>query len=213
MSKEPPDPSEFRKALDGANHGDPNARDRLYDLAYVQLREMARSCIRNGRNPSLQSADLVNELYLRLFGHTPPWRGPDHFFAVTFLTMRNILRDRARRRTAQKREGGRKRVEWDSALVLIEEDPVQFLSLDRALERLEAEDRQTAEVVRCHFYLGFSWEETAKATDLSVSTVYRRWEYARAWLHRELSEGDRTGLTVDPPARRDSSSSVSAARE
>ena len=37
------------------------------------------------------------------------------------------------------------------------------------------------------FFAGLTGEETARALDVSPSTVDRQWRFARAWLHRELT--------------------------
>jgi RNA polymerase sigma factor (sigma-70 family) len=63
------------------------------------------------------------------------------------------------------------------------------LALDDALERLAALDPDKARVVELRFFGGLSSEETAAALGTSPSTVARDWRFARAWLHRELSEG------------------------
>jgi len=45
-----------------------------------------------------------------------------------------------------------------------------------------------ARVVEMMFFAGLTGDETARALDVSPSTVDRRWRFARAWLHRELTE-------------------------
>jgi RNA polymerase sigma factor (sigma-70 family) len=67
------------------------------------------------------------------------------------------------------------------------------LALDEALCRLEEVDPQAASVVRLRFFAGLSIDETARTLGLSPRTVDRRWEFARAWLYRELSTDDEAG--------------------
>lgn len=45
-------------------------------------------------------------------------------------------------------------------------------------------------VVECRCFAGMSVEETAVALDSSPATVKRDWVFARAWLNRELSQGE-----------------------
>jgi RNA polymerase sigma factor (sigma-70 family) len=55
--------------------------------------------------------------------------------------------------------------------------------------RLTAEDPQTSEVVKLHFFAGLTLEETADALGISRASVYRHWAYARATLRLLLREG------------------------
>ena len=68
-----------------------------------------------------------------------------------------------------------------------EQDPSEVLALDEAISRLEQVEPRAAEVVKLRFFAGLTVEETAKALDLSERTVKREWQYARAWLFRELA--------------------------
>ncbi len=40
------------------------------------------------------------------------------------------------------------------------------------------------------FFGGLSVDETAQVLDVSVETVMRDWKLAKAWLFRELSQGE-----------------------
>jgi RNA polymerase sigma-70 factor (ECF subfamily) len=68
-------------------------------------------------------------------------------------------------------------------------DGVDLLMLDESLERLAALDGSKARVVELRYFAGLSLEQTALAMDLSVATVSRHWEFARAWLRRDLARG------------------------
>ncbi|GMU84033.1 MAG: hypothetical protein AMXMBFR47_39030 [Planctomycetota bacterium] len=73
-------------------------------------------------------------------------------------------------------------------------DGPDLLVLDDALRRLAEMDSTKAKIVELRFFGGLSVEETAAAAKLSAATVKREWALARAWLFRELSEGDSTGF-------------------
>ena len=66
--------------------------------------------------------------------------------------------------------------------------PEELIALDEAMTRLEAEDPPKARLVRLRFFAGLSLEESAQVLDVSAVTAKRYWRYARAWLHREVSE-------------------------
>ena len=58
----------------------------------------------------------------------------------------------------------------------------KILLVDEALERLKAEDPETAQVVVLKFFGGLTNEEIVAITGTSDRTVRRQWNYAKAWL-------------------------------
>ena len=54
------------------------------------------------------------------------------------------------------------------------------------LALLAAEDPPKAELVRLRFFVGLTNAEAAKVLGLSEPTVKRYWDFARAWLLREI---------------------------
>ena len=56
-----------------------------------------------------------------------------------------------------------------------------------ALDRLEAESPECAQVARLRYLSGFSIEQTAILLDIAPRTVSKRWNFARAWLRRALA--------------------------
>src|ERR1700733_3088958 len=87
--------------------GDTEALRELTPRVYRDLRRMAARLLQIERpGYSLQSADLVHEVYLRLVNARElDWQHRAHFFAVSATLTRRILLDRARRRVAGKRGG------------------------------------------------------------------------------------------------------------
>ena len=62
--------------------GDRQARDALFDAAYTELRQLARSRLRDGgRHTMLDTAALVHESYLR-FLHSGARREPARLFRL-----------------------------------------------------------------------------------------------------------------------------------
>jgi len=136
---------------------------------------------------TLQPTALVHEVYLRLAGAGTPWIDERHFVGIAARSMRQILVEHARARGAQKRWAGMDRVTLTASLVAAVEEDAMLPALDEALSRLELLDPEQARIVELRYFVGLSVEETAAALDLSPATVKRRWAFARAWLHRELS--------------------------
>jgi RNA polymerase sigma factor (TIGR02999 family) len=105
--------------------------------------------------------------------------------------MRRLLVEQARRKKRLRHGGDRQRVDLDSQLLIADDGDDALIALDEALERLAAEEPQTAEVVNFRYFAGLSIEETAAAMSISVRTVNRHWTYARAWLYQQLGDAGR----------------------
>jgi RNA polymerase sigma factor (TIGR02999 family) len=119
----------------------------------------------------------------------PGWEGRRHFFGAAARAMREILIEQARHKGSLKHGGQAKRRELTEGLAWIEPPSGDLLALDEAIQQLQAEDAELAEIVLLRYYTGLSVEETASVIGVSVSTLKRNWRYARAWLARRLGEG------------------------
>ena len=132
----------------------------------------------------------MHEAYLRLVrDQDPGWEGRRHFFGAAAQAMREILIEQARRKGSLKHGGQAQRLELAEGLAWIEPPSGDLLALDEAIQQLQAEDAQLAEIVQLRYYTGLSVEETASVIGVSISTLKRDWRYARAWLARRLGEG------------------------
>ncbi len=107
--------------------------------------------------------------------------------------MRHILIDYARRKQAEKRGGGRRRLSLgDTELPLrAASDPTAvgdeaLLALEESLKDLERENERQSRIVECRFFGGMTISETAAALGISTATVERGWTAARLWLYRDL---------------------------
>jgi RNA polymerase sigma factor (TIGR02999 family) len=176
--------------LDRANRGDRSATDELLPLVYDELRLLARRYMSRERpGHTLQATALVHEAYLRLVDHNDAaWESRAHFFGAAARAIRRILTDHARARGRRKRGGGAARVPLDEVrLVVGSNDRLDLIALDGAIDRLAALDPQKARVVELRFFAGLDVDEVARALGVSASTVARDWQFARAWLHREIA--------------------------
>ncbi|HMN40916.1 MAG TPA: sigma-70 family RNA polymerase sigma factor [Phycisphaerales bacterium] len=183
-----------------AGAGDAKATDELLPLVYDELRVLAAQHLGGERpNHTLQPTALVHEAYLRLLGpdgEQTPWQNRAHFFGAAARAIRRILVDHARARDSLKRGGGAPKVSLDEVSIAVADDAtgrageaagVDLLALDKALARLAAMDPHKATVVELRFFGGLTVEETARSLGVSESTIAREWQFARVWLHRELS--------------------------
>ena len=169
--------------------GDDTALDALMPLVHDELRRIARRCLYGERaNHSVQATELVNEAFLRLVDvQHVDWQSRTHFLAMSARLMRRVLVDLARSRHADKRGGGAVRVTLDEAAIGGVAPEADVIRLDDALQALAALDERKSRVVELRFFGGLTVDETAVALDVSSKTVLRDWEFARAWLQRELT--------------------------
>jgi RNA polymerase sigma-70 factor, ECF subfamily len=160
-------------------------------IIYDELRRRAGAYLRRERRDhTLQPTALVNEAYLRLARQRrPDWKNRAQFFAVSAQIMRRILVDHARSHKMAKRSGRWMRVTLIDDAAEIQPSAPEILDLDTALTRLEAFDARKSRIVELRFFGGMSLEETAHVLAVSLATVERDWQVARAWLNAQLKPG------------------------
>lgn len=181
------DAGRVTRLLFRARQGDEEALDACVPLVYETLKEISRAQLR-GRSPTLDTAGLVHEAYLKLLpGTGVEWEDRAHFFSVAARAMRQVLVDRARRRGAKKHGGDRQRIPLSERHLRVRVPLDNLLALDEALRRLEARNERLARVVELRFFAGLTTAEAAETLAVSPRTVQRDWIKARLFLHRELN--------------------------
>ncbi len=160
----------------------------LLPLIYGELRRLAASRLAHEKpGHTLQPTALVHEAWLRLANAKDAcWQGRAHFFGAAAEAMRRILVENARRKKRLKRGGHLERVDIDLVELASPMPDDELLVVHEALDRLAEVDLRAAEVVKLCFFVGLTHEEAAKELGVSVATVERSWEFARAWLFREF---------------------------
>ena len=177
--------------------GDQQALDELTSLVSADLRRIAGYLFR-GERPwhTLQPTALVNEACMKLSGAAKiDWQDRAHFLAVAAKAMRQVLVEHARRCSREKRKG--ETIPIDEAMAVTPERSPQVLALDEALNNLAVAYPRAAEVVQARFFGGLNNEEIAEVMKISATTVMRDWNFARAWLRREMKtsgSGDASSL-------------------
>ncbi|MEM6568547.1 MAG: ECF-type sigma factor [Planctomycetota bacterium] len=154
---------------------------------YGELRAIARGRLDRLPAQTIGATDLVHEALARLLRDGGLLTGleRDHVVALAARTMRNVLVDRARARSAAKRGFGRASLDVEVTDLPGTSDE-ELLLVHDALEALAASDDRAARVVEMRFFGGLSQAETADALGVNERTVRRDWQYARAWLLREV---------------------------
>ncbi len=180
--------SDVTSILKRIQQGDGVAVAELFPLVYDELRRLAKWKLADEKaGHTLQPTALVNEVYLRLVGNHQQlkYESTKGFFVAASEAMRHILVDAARRKLAQKRGGavGREDLHLDHIHI---ERPAEILAVHDALDALAEQDPQCAEIVKLHYFGGYSLAEAADFLNISRSTANRWWTYSKAFLKTQL---------------------------
>lgn len=172
-----------------AQAGDGKATTELLPLVYDELRNLAQHYMSAERaEHTLQPTALVHEAFMRMVGPgESSWENRRHFFGAASKAMRRILLDHARTKKRIKRGEGVRPLDLKDTHLAIDDDKLDIIALDEALQRLSEADPGKGQLVELRFFGGLSMEEVSEVLRTSLSTVNREWRFVRAWLHRELA--------------------------
>lgn len=179
-------PGEVTQLLARLDSDVPDASAQVLELVYARLRRQAGKMMGGGFGQTLQPTALVHEAWMKLDGQLAGVRDREHFFALAGLAMRQILRDRARRARAVKRDGGRVDASLDGLARSENQQDAELIALDDALTKLQTLHARQAQVATLRFLGGMTLEETAEVVGVSANTASKDWAMARAWLRTEL---------------------------
>ncbi len=186
-----PDQQQLTELLRSWDKHDIDTQEKVLAAIWGELKKLASSQLRKANRGILQTTELANEAYLKLADqHQHNWQNRAHFFAITSQLIRRIVVDRIRKQKARKHGG-------EAVFVTMHESAMGFsapdrfpdwLILDEKLNQLHNIDPISVKVIEMRFLIGMSIEETAEGLNTSISSVKRKWRFARAWLRQELSE-------------------------
>jgi RNA polymerase sigma factor (TIGR02999 family) len=172
-----------------AQSGDAAALKGVFEIAYQDLRDVARSRLRKGSpHALLGTTALVHEAYLR-FAQAGRLRVEDrqHFLKYASHVMRSVIVDFVRERIAQRRGGDVPHVALNSEIISSEAGGErEILQVHDALDELAQHDARLVEVVEMRYFAGMTEAEIAAVLDVTVRTVRRDWQKARLFLAESL---------------------------
>jgi RNA polymerase sigma factor (TIGR02999 family) len=204
------DATDLTVVLNAARAGDPESAAISWELVIVDLRRIASGVTRQFQTSRRRMAGLaggvpngvaspttvVHEAFLKVFDRSTPieWSSRRHFFGTMARAMTTYLLDRCRHDRTLKR--GR-----DVRLVPLEFVQDELADIDdgidlarrgvfEAIERLERVRPIAAEVVRLRFIVGLSQDQTSEITGIARRTVSKHWNFARAFIRREIARAD-----------------------
>lgn len=172
-------------------------RDVLPKLHQIAVRELKRERYM----APLSKTELIHEVWLSSLSKGG-WqiRDQGHFYALASLAMRRVLVDLARKRLSLRRGAGEGTLPLDDSPDLLGatvQDARQIVEIGLLMDRLEAKDPDAARMVDMHYFSGFTLEEIAAETGLTVRQVRSRWEKGMKWLKRML-HASAGNVTPDP---------------
>jgi RNA polymerase sigma factor (TIGR02999 family) len=163
--------------------------DAVFQEHYGQIKRRLHLALRNESQKSLQTTDLMHEIYLKLLNeHKLPLEDLRAMLNLLSEKTRNYLIDRSRRRNAIKRGGGVILLSLTSAVNNPggKEVSTDIISLNEALMKLEIESPLAHQVVNLTWFIGITQKEIALILGLTRSQVQSLWEFSKIWLSSEL---------------------------
>jgi RNA polymerase sigma factor (TIGR02999 family) len=157
----------------------------LFPALYTELRRLARSRLAaGGRHTLLDTSSLVHEAFLRMQREGGAQvRDREHFLAYAATTMRTIVIDFVRRRSAERRGGAAEHVTLDTrAAAELGASDDEILAVHDALETLAGVDARLVHVVEMRYFAGLTDAEIGASLGVTDRTVRRDWERARLLL-------------------------------
>jgi RNA polymerase sigma factor (TIGR02999 family) len=188
--------SDVTRILSQIEQGDGQAAEQLLPLVYEELRKLAAQRMAQEKpGQTLQATALVHEAYIRLVDveKAQHWDSRGHFFSAAAEAMRRILVNRAREKGRLKHGGDRNRLDFDGLEIAVNDPGREVLVLDDVLERLAAEDPESAHLLELRFFAGLTMEQAASALGMSRRTAFRCWTFARAWLYQQMDPDTKVG--------------------
>ncbi|MEP7154885.1 MAG: ECF-type sigma factor [Betaproteobacteria bacterium] len=192
-----PSPGNATDLMVRVRDGDVAAKNELFTHCYPELKRLAHArLLHTNRSATLDTTALVHDVYLKLAnmgGIATESRG--HFMAYAAHTMRSLIIDVIRARSAEMRGGNAQHLSLDTdlgeRLVQAPEGAgmESVLDIHAALDQLSAVDPRLVQVVEMRYFAGFSEQEIADVLGITERTVRRDWQRARVLLAAALGPG------------------------
>jgi RNA polymerase sigma factor (TIGR02999 family) len=180
--------SQITRILNEGGLADERSSEELLPLVYKDLRRHA--AVRMAHElpgQTLQPTALVHEAWLRMAGEKGrQWENRGHFFGAASEAMRRILIERARQKARLKRGGNPLRLDIEKMDLAAASPDEKAILIDDALQQLQVEDPEKANVVVLKFYEGMTNKEVAQCLEMAERTVERHWAYAKVWLFQKI---------------------------
>jgi RNA polymerase sigma-70 factor, ECF subfamily len=187
-------PGMVTQLIDRIDAGDGTAQSEFCELVYNELRSIAQRLRRRSSGCSLATTEVVHEFLGRILtdGRLREMKNRRYFYAAAADQMRRLLIDHWRQKQTLAKGGHMRRAELDPWLDEMTDSAAtrgggDLEALDAALTTLKSDRPRQHEIVQLKFFGGLTNEEVARTLGISVDTVKRDWQVARARLGAQLS--------------------------
>lgn len=164
----------------------------LMQTLYHELRTLAERYFQptNHGYHTLQPTALVHEVFIRMSHYSPgqQFQNKSEFYRVAAESMRQILIENYRRKSAIKRGGHMVRLAIPIQQLADPADFIDVLELNDLLETLARDEPRKAELVKLRFFCGLTTEQAADALAISTATADRWWAFAKAYLAMKMGK-------------------------
>jgi RNA polymerase sigma factor (TIGR02999 family) len=175
------------RLLSQVDAGDRAAQDQFCEIVYNELLAIGRRMRRRSPGCSLATTDVVHEFLVHILADSRLGQMKNHryFYAAAADQMRRLLVDHWRCQQTQI-DGGRLQREgldaWVNELTtsVASRCGGDLEALEAALTRIQRARPRQYEVVQLKFFVGLTNQQVAEALDISIDTVKRDWQIARA---------------------------------
>lgn len=198
-------PKELTMILNAAAAGDGDAVDRVWCTVYEDLRKVASQALgtpKIGERHTPGPTTIVEQAFLSMHrardGGPTSWQDRKGFFVAIGRELARFLIEYRRKNPSLVR-GGFARVlplgldfdaiaSFDSALIATD------AGVFEALERLQDDHPKAADAVWLRYVCGLTIKQTSEILGIKGRTVCKHWNYAKAWIRRDLDS--RFGRTL-----------------
>lgn len=170
--------------------GEDGAFAQLAPRIYERLRALAHHLLLSERRDhTLEPTELLHEVFIELSQEKDlEFSDQSQFYGLAACLMRRALVDYSRRHSAVKRGGGIAPISLTEDLSSATPRPEALVALDDALISLEKLDSAMVRLIELRYFAGLTIDQIADQEGVSSRTIARRWDAARALLHRLLTE-------------------------
>ena len=158
---------------------------------YESLHQIAACCFLHERTDhTLQATAVLHEAFLSVSDSVMDTPGPRiYYLAAMARGIRQVLVRHARSRNAIKRNGGRQRLDQPD-LIADTRTAIDLCALDDAIKSLEKIHARSAKIVDLRYFGKLNNQQIGALLGISSRTVQIDWQFARAWLSKELRDCD-----------------------
>ncbi len=166
------------------------ALNQLIAVSYDRLHTSARQALGYyGNNASIQTTELVSELYLHFRAQREVrLKNAQHFFAISALKLRQILNSRHEKKNAGKRNHGQRSDVSEIEREAGRPSTIEMLILNHSLDFIESLDPTQARIAELKLLWEFEIQEVAEILGVSESTVRRKWNVVKLILAKRITE-------------------------